>query len=56
MATKPTTDDYSRFLDEFLLHLTQRVIEADRHGNDAVAAALRGLQQHFVNQRSKRGL
>lgn len=53
---EPTIDDYRRFIDDLSMFLTERVIAADRHGNEPVAAALRGVQHHVSNTRSKRGL
>lgn len=53
---RPTTDDYSRFLDDFLLKLVNRIVAADRLGEDEVALALRELQAQFISARSKRNL
>lgn len=53
---RPTTDDYSRFLDDFLLHMVNRIVQADRLGEEEVATALREIQAVFISGRSKRNL
>lgn len=55
-SKRPTTDDYSRFLDELQLELSKAIIEADRGSNVAVALALRSFQTRLLNGRSRRGL
>ena len=54
--SRPTVDDYSRFLDEVSGLLVDRIVLASRIGDHRLSAEFRAIQTYIETQRSKRGL
>jgi len=51
-----TTDDYSRFLDEYYMQLGELTQQADRGNDVATGNGLRAARLLLTKLRSKRGL